>query len=305
MIAVIIVTYNASEFINKCLQCVVKNKSQLKIFISDNNSTDDTIDIVKNLDLNVSLFENKENLGFGAANNQCFIQAMAEGCSHFFLVNQDVYLPPNAIDSLIEIENNYKFDMFSPIQLNGSGEWIDRFFKVHLLSSFNAVFFNDLVLSKSKKKVYECGFTNAAAWFIPLVTLKKIGGFDPLFWHYGEDDDWYQRFRYKELKAAICTDILVRHDRQQEPRKFQTLSSVFKLEKIRMLIRLKKLEVRLIKLLFVELMIQVKIILRKLLLLDKSFIVHFIIMICVFFKIHPVAKSRKISKSDMSFINDQ
>jgi GT2 family glycosyltransferase len=53
---------------------------------------------------------------------------------------------------------------------------------------------------------------NAAAWFIPLSTLKKVGGFDPIFPHYTEDIDYINRCNFHELSIAICPNSIIWHD---------------------------------------------------------------------------------------------
>ncbi|NNK80925.1 MAG: glycosyltransferase family 2 protein, partial [Flavobacteriales bacterium] len=73
-------------------------------------------------------------------------------------------------------------------------------------------------LKQRLKDVYTLPFVNAAAWFIPRQTLEKIGGFDPLFSHYGEDDNFCQRLRFHGVKLGLVTDCFVRHDRAERDR---------------------------------------------------------------------------------------
>jgi len=63
--------------------------------------------------------------------------------------------------------------------------------------------------------VYEFPFVNAAAWLVTAEALQKIGGFDPIFIHYGEDDNFCQRIRFHGLKVGVVPDAKVRHDRPQ------------------------------------------------------------------------------------------
>ena len=48
--------------------------------------------------------------------------------------------------------------------------------------------------------VYNTHYVNAAAWLLPRKTLEMIGGFDPIFFHYGEDDNYMNRVLYHGLK---------------------------------------------------------------------------------------------------------
>ena len=68
------------------------------------------------------------------------------------------------------------------------------------------MFFNRL------KDVYETKYVNAAAWLIPRNVLTKVGGFDPLFFHYGEDDNYLNRVIYHGFKVGICPHSRIVHD---------------------------------------------------------------------------------------------
>ena len=60
--------------------------------------------------------------------------------------------------------------------------------------------------------LYEVQYVCAASWFMPANTLKTIGGFDPLFYHNGEDDNYMQRVHYHGMKVGLCPKVNVCHD---------------------------------------------------------------------------------------------
>ena len=63
----------------------------------------------------------------------------------------------------------------------------------------------------------EAPFINAAFWFIPVRTLKRLGGFSPLFYHYGEDKDYVNRLHRHGLKVGYVPEAYGNHDRQSRP----------------------------------------------------------------------------------------
>lgn len=71
-VSVIIVSYNVSNFLLLCLDSVYKALVNItsEIIVVDNNSEDNSVDMIKNTYPNVTLIENKKNVGFGKANNQ-------------------------------------------------------------------------------------------------------------------------------------------------------------------------------------------------------------------------------------------
>jgi len=87
-VATIIVTYNGSQWIRRCLEHLLHSSVASHIIILDNKSTDDTIEILKSFLENIELIKLSSNLGFGGANNIGIQRALELGYSHIFLLNQ-------------------------------------------------------------------------------------------------------------------------------------------------------------------------------------------------------------------------
>ena len=209
---IIIVTYNGSKWIQKCLESC----SNYPVIVVDNNSIDNTISIIENDFPEVTLIKQTNNLGFGKANNIGVRKAFDLGADYVFLLNQDAYLVGDTIKDLINThQSNLDYGILSPIHLNGSGNKLDRNFSYYLNYDKNKKFYSDYILeAKSKHKLYEVPFVNAAAWLLPKSTLKNIGGFDPIFFHYGEDNNYCQKVIKEGLKIGVVSDCYVKHDRE-------------------------------------------------------------------------------------------
>ncbi len=50
--------------------------------------------------------------------------------------------------------------------------------------------------------------------------IEKVGGFSPIFFHYGEDLDYYNRTIYHGFKVGICLDSKVIHDKKIKAKNF-------------------------------------------------------------------------------------
>ena len=206
---IIIVTYNGEQWIRECLNSC----SNFNVIVVDNNSSDNTIAIIKNEYSNVVLLKQKKNLGFGQANNLGISYALKNSCDYVFLLNQDAYLKDDCIERLISVHlSNTNYGVLSPIHLNGNQSKLDLNFKNYV--SKNNDFLNHHILNLEKKAVYPVAFVNAAAWLLPIKTLRKVGGFDPIFFHYGEDDNYCQRVSYYNLKIGVVSDAYIIHDRE-------------------------------------------------------------------------------------------
>jgi len=214
-ISIIIVTYNGMQWIEKCLNSI---SSKYEIVVVDNNSTDNTVSFIEENYSRVHLIKQSKNLGFGGANNIGMSYALNKGADYVFLLNQDAYLVDNVLDDLIKVHvNNKDYGVLSPIHVNGAKTKMDLNFQRFILK--NKDFTNDLVLNNHVKIVYDIPFVNAAAWLIPKETLLKIGGFDPLFYHYAEDDNYCYRLKYHNLKIGFVPNKFIIHDREFRKKK--------------------------------------------------------------------------------------
>jgi len=210
-IYIIIVTYNGMRWLARCLE----STKPYPVIVVDNNSTDGTIDYIKTNHPKIILFEQKKNLGFGQANNIGISYALKEGVDFVFLLNQDAYLLSDCLESLIKAQiANSEYGILSPVHLNGEGNRLDENFSNYLSYSSNNDFYSDYVLNKTKQEIYEVPFVNAAGWLISRNCLESVGGFDPIFFHYGEDDNYCQRVLYHGLKIGVVPNLFLRHDRE-------------------------------------------------------------------------------------------
>jgi len=209
-VIIVIATYNGLKWLPKCLKSIPANYT---IVIVDNNSKDATVQFIQENYPLITLIQQTKNVGFGAANNIGISYALKQGADYVFLLNQDAYLQNNTIEQLIAVhKNNTEYGIISPIHLNGSGDKLDVNFSNYLAVNKEIIF--DSLQNKFTNKVYELPFVNAAAWLLPIKTIETIGGFDPIFHHYSEDDNYCQRALFHGFKIGIVPNTYIYHDRE-------------------------------------------------------------------------------------------
>lgn len=225
-IGVIIVTYNAMPWHESCFAPIYDNEINGRVYIIDNGSTDGTQELIREKYPNFIFYQSESNLGFGKANNIGLKMALEDGCTHFLLLNQDASITWENIFSLVELQiKNPQYGVLSPVQMFDH-ENVDKLHLKSLMAKSND-YFNDLIAGRFKKIIYEIGYTNAAIWLISKDCLKKVGGFDPLFPHYGEDTEYAQRANYFRFKVGICPSIKGFHYRKQDIIRGSSISSNF------------------------------------------------------------------------------
>lgn len=211
-IYIIIVTYNSMKWMEKCLSSLRASHYPLHIVVIDNCSKDNTVEFLEK-QTDVHLIINQQNKGFGQANNQGMVYALEQGADYCFLLNQDAYIHPDTIDKLLETHLLYPHaGILAPVHLNGDASGLDPYYRNFVLPTSDA-FLTDACIGNVKRH-YDVDLVPAAGWFIPKKTLEQIGGFDPLFFHYGEDDNYMQRLRYHHLPIVMDREAFIQHDRE-------------------------------------------------------------------------------------------
>lgn len=211
----VIVTYNGMEWIERCLGSLVASSFKNQIIVVDNGSKDGTTAFIRQHYPTVRLIDTGKNLGFGQGNNLGLKIALEEKADHVLLLNQDAWVERDTILQLIQAQTESpQFGVLSPIHLNGSGSDFDDHFYLYLTrSGIRGHLFSLLLGGQSEETIIDTPFVNAAAWMVSGDCLQKTGGFDPIFFHYGEDDNFAHRVIYKGYRIGILTSARIYHDR--------------------------------------------------------------------------------------------
>ena len=99
-LSVIIVSYNVRSYLEQCLQSVQKALEDIdgEVFVVDNHSDDDSVDVVRSRYQWVRLIANSENLGFARANNMAISQSESE---YVLLLNPDTVIEPDTLQKVL------------------------------------------------------------------------------------------------------------------------------------------------------------------------------------------------------------
>ena len=209
---VIVVTYNAMQWIDRCLDSV----KEWDIFVVDNGSSDGTQQYIAKNYPDVIFRQSKSNLGFGKANNIGLQYAIEGGYDFVYLLNQDAWVYPRTIDKLIELGCQHpEYGVLSPFHIQGNTKHLDAVFGSSFCSwQANKAFVEDLYFARKLQEVYEADFVSAAHWLISRTCVETVGGFSPAFYHCGEDNNYLHRLRYKGFKVGVVPQVKAVHDRE-------------------------------------------------------------------------------------------
>ncbi len=222
----IIVTYKGQRWYDRCFTSLRESTIPVQTIVVDNASNDGTVEYIKEHFPEIHLIESKENLGFGRANNIAMRYALDQSCDYVFLLNQDAWVEPDTLENLVAIaERHSDYGIVAPLQVDKEKSKV-LFGLVDFLTypgKINHQMISDLLLDK-KEEIYAVGEVNAAAWLLPRKTLETVGGFDPIFLHYGEDWNYLSRVLYHKMKVGLTPHLRVVHDckdRVEQPKGYE------------------------------------------------------------------------------------
>ncbi len=210
-ILTVIATYNGEHWINKCIGSLLNSELPTDVLVVDNASNDNTVVLLSDFE-DIEIIRNQKNLGFGAANNLGLRKGLQEKYDFVFLLNQDAWVEKDTIGNLVR-KSKKDFGILSPLHFNGKGNCLDSAFAEHITNV--TALSEDISKNKFSQAIYEVSFVNAAAWLIPMNTISKVGGFDPIFIHYGEDNDYVNRVHFHGLKIGVDPFSKIYHDRMK------------------------------------------------------------------------------------------
>ena len=115
-IGLVTITYNSADVIRDFLESTFSQTFQnFIIYIIDNNSQDNTIEILKeNTDSRIELVKNKENVGVAKANNQGIELALKDNCTQVLIINNDVEFEKQLFEKMLQIQKDKNCSLVVP-----------------------------------------------------------------------------------------------------------------------------------------------------------------------------------------------
>jgi hypothetical protein len=206
-ISVIIVTYNAAEYIRACLDSVFRQTGvEFEILVVDNASADSTTKVVQELigdRKNIRLFANRENIGFGRANNQAFAASSGE---FIYLLNPDAQLvQPDALKILRDqLERHPEWGVAGTRILRGNGQ--EELAVCEHYQGQEHVRHRDFSKLPGRRAC-----VLGASMFFSRRVFAEMGGFDEDYFLYQEEADLCLRLREKGYEIGFVPEAAIQH----------------------------------------------------------------------------------------------
>ena len=236
-LSVIIVSYNVKFFLEQCLRSCIKATQNLdaEIIVVDNNSVDESAQMVQEKFPNINLIRNKENVGFSKANNQAIKQVKGE---FILLLNPDTLVEEEAFEkSLAFIEKQINVGAVGVQMVDGKGKFLEeskrgipdfetslfKFLGLHKFFPKSKTFNHYYLGNLSKDERHKVEVLVGAFMLLRKSVLDEVGFLDEQFFMYWEDTDLCIRIGEKGYKIYYLGDIKIIHYKG-ESNKRHTLS---------------------------------------------------------------------------------
>jgi N-acetylglucosaminyl-diphospho-decaprenol L-rhamnosyltransferase len=224
-LSIIIVSYNTAELTLACIKSVYEQTSGIdfEVFVVDNNSHDNSAELIKKHFPEVRLFALKENLGFSAANNFAAAETESE---YLLLLNPDTVVLEGAINKIVAFaDKRPDAGVFGGSTFHPDGSrnptsawskpsiWSLFVMGIGLVSIFRkSRFFNPESYSWwNWKSIREVDIVSGCFLLIRKELWDKLEGFDLTFFMYAEDADLCMRTWKTGSKCIINPDFKIIH----------------------------------------------------------------------------------------------
>ncbi len=242
-IAIILVTFNSSATIKKCLNSIFEKtiNIQYEIIVVDNASTDDTVEVILKSFPNIQLIANKNNFGFGVANNIGIKRAKSK---YIFLLNPDTILINNAPRLFYEFMDNplhkniwccggniYRKDMTPEITYGNFPSLKQIIFEFGIHKLFSAYY--ELQLSNAVAATTyhpkEVDYISGANMFIRK-SLMPEQPFDTDFFLYYEETELSYRMKCQGYRSYLVPKAKIIHLHGESTRSLESIKKIHIIE---------------------------------------------------------------------------
>jgi O-antigen biosynthesis protein len=209
-VSVIVVLFNQAHFTLHCLLAVLSQSGvNVQVIVADNNSTDETSELLRRLD-NVQVLRNPQNVGFLKAVNQAAVEARGRS---ILLLNSDAFLRQDALRiALKTLDSDPSIGAVGGRLILSSGRLQEAGGIVW--SDANVLGYARGLSAESGEAMFrrDVDYCSGAFLLTPRDLFERLGGLDPLYAPaYFEDVDYCLRLWQAGLRVVYEPNAVIDH----------------------------------------------------------------------------------------------
>lgn len=215
-----IINYNGGSELTECVKSLKAQSNPVRVFVFDNASTDDSIQILRNQGLDCKIIECAENLGYAGACNGLLAQMDSE---IQVLCNMDLEFDPAWAENLLKcFERHPECGSVASLVMEKSGyvNAVGVLLGADLFAKNEGSGLDASDADIREKEVFGCygavmSFRKAAA--------QAVGPMDASFFLFFEETEWYFRHNLAGFKTVFCPEARVYHERSMTTVRYSPL----------------------------------------------------------------------------------
>lgn len=210
-LAIIIPYFDGAQFIARCLNSIRQGSmSPAHLYIVDNDTTGLPDQSSTFAGDNITLIRTRPAIGFGRAANVGISSAIKDGYTLFVILNQDTYLDPRCIESMVLCHASAVTPaLITTMIYDYETNALSPHFIKYILEEQTS-YFEDLA-HNTVKQTYPLSRIGAACILFDMRLYSAVSLFDPLFHMYGEDNDLCMRIKHAGGELLLATNARVHH----------------------------------------------------------------------------------------------
>ena len=203
MTIISVLTRNKLELTKRCIDSIFQNTyGDFKVVVTDNNSTDGTLGLLKSISSLIMLIENKENMSFSKAHNNVMKMFPQDD---IVLVNNDIEVPWNWLVRLQTFIKERNLGAASPAIKQYGGLNVGATLDDHARGRS--------IVDKSLIDKTPPDWITGSCLYITRDTVNKLGCLDEAFNFYYEDVDYCFRMKKAGINFACDREVqIIHHD---------------------------------------------------------------------------------------------
>jgi GT2 family glycosyltransferase len=223
-LSIVILCWNDRKVIADCLRSIFDgtHSTEFEVIISDNGSTDGSIEYIREKYPQVRLIENGRNLRFAKANN---IGIRASRGEYILILNPDTIIHDGTLDNVVKFtEEHPEAGAVGCRVLNADGShqetarplpslrsaWIAALY-LKPLGYLSEWFHPGIYMGWKGETERSVGWLSGCFILFRGDVLKRVGGFDEQFFYYCEDKDLCCRVREAGYSVIYTPEATITH----------------------------------------------------------------------------------------------
>ena len=223
-LSIVIICWNDSKVIGDCLESIFRTDRSLQyeVIVSDNGSSDGSIDFIRQQYPAVRVIENGANLGFARGNNAGIRVAAGE---YVLILNPDTILHAGALEKWIAFADRHPAaGGFGCRVLNPDGSnqgparpfptvrrlWISALY-LRPLGRLSSVLTSDTYAGWKGETERAIDWQSGCCVMFRGDLLKRLGGFDEQFFYHFEETDLCRRVWKAGFSILYTPDATITH----------------------------------------------------------------------------------------------